>query len=385
MIKENSLVVLKLSIQKDGDEFIIGDVLTENYIKVPDEAVRVINYCNGKYTIKNIQSLCPDVDVLDFLSTLHELNLVFQIDERQFLNEYIEMSNSKIKVITSKIFFNTFAYFVYCILIFSSISMIFFNPRLLPQIDDFFLVDFMGVNFLIIFITSWILTFLHELGHYLAASKFKVPVTFNLSLRMHWLVVEANMTNLWSVSKKHRYIVFLGGIMFDCVLLFAAVFVQTTLEDSFFISYSKLITLILTFRFLWHFLIFLRTDIYYVLTNVLNISNLHENAKLFLMQLINKNKGEMEIPESERLHTIVFASFYIIGLGIAFLILFGYSIPILYTTIENAIKQFSAFQTNKLIFLDGFLTLLLLLLQSVIWLKGASNKMKETKAVNHNV
>jgi putative peptide zinc metalloprotease protein len=383
MITENSIVILKLSIQMDGEEYIIGDVLTETYIKVPYEAVEVINYCNGENTIKEIQSNCPDVDVMDFIITLHELNLVFQIDENQFLKEYIPKGNSKIVSVFSNIFFNTYAYVVYCFFFLASITLFLFNTRLLPQIDDFFLVDFMGVNILIIFITSWILTFFHELGHYLAASKYKVPVTFNLNLRMHWLVVEANMTNLWSISKKHRYIAFLGGIMFDCVLLFAALVLQIGIENSFFLSYLKLITLVLSFRFLWHFLVFLRTDIYYVLTNLLNISNLHQNSRLYLMQLIKKNENsEVEIPESERIPTKIFASFYLIGLGIAFLMIFGYSLPIIYSTIENAMIQFSAFQTDILLFLDGVLILLVFLLQSMIWLKGALNKIKETKTVN---
>lgn len=383
MITEDSIVLLKLSIQKDGDEYIIGDVLNETYIKVPYEAVKVIKECNGKNAIKEIQSNCPEVDVLDFINTLHELNLIFQIDENQILQEYNPKENSKIVNAVSSVFFNTYAYVVYSVLFLASISLFVFNTSLLPRIDDFFLVEFMGVNILIIFVTSWILTFIHELGHYLAASKYKVPVTFNLNLRMHWLVVEANMTNLWSISKKHRYIAFLGGIMFDSVLLFAALVIQIGIEDLFFVSYLKLITLVLSFRFLWHFLVFLRTDIYYVLTNLLNISNLHQNSKLYLMQLIKKNnKSEMEIPESERIPTKIFASFYLVGLGIAFLMIFGYSLPIIYSTMENAMIQFSAFQTNILLFLDGVLILLVLLLQSMLWLKGALNKIKEAKPVN---
>ncbi|ANC76649.1 hypothetical protein ABE65_007485 [Fictibacillus phosphorivorans] len=379
-INNNSIVLLKLSIQEDGEEYIIGDPQTENYIKVPSEAVEVIKMCNGTNTIEATQKMNPEVDVLDFIETLIELDLVFKVDDQQLLKDSTQKSNSKIIDFVSHLFFNRIAYMVYGLLFLTSLLLIFMNPKITPHTNDFFLLDYMGINFLIVFLTSWFLTFIHEFGHFLAASKFNVPVKFQLSLRMYWLVVEANMTNLWSINKKQRYVAFFGGIMFDSVLLFSALVVQLSSSNSFLVSYAKLITLILAFKFCWHFFVFLRTDLYYVLTNRLNISNLHENAKIYITQRLKRNDSRLdEIPESEVKQTKRFASLYIVGFIIAILMFFGYSLPILSLTIESSLKQLAYFNTSKLIFFDGLLTTLLLLVQGSIWLVGAMNKLKESK------
>jgi putative peptide zinc metalloprotease protein len=379
-LNNNSIVLLKLSIQEDGEEYIIGDPQTENYIKVPSEAVEVIKLCNGTNTIEDIQKKNSEVDVLDFIETLMELELVFKVDDLQLLNESIQKSNSKAIHFTSHLFFNRLAYSAYGLLFLTSILLLSINPDIMPHMNDFFLLDYMGINFLIVFLTSWILTFIHEFGHFLAASKFNVPVKFQLSLRMYWLVVEANMTNLWSINKKQRYVAFFGGIMFDSVLLFTSLIVQLSSSNPFLLSYAKLITLILTFKFCWHFFVFLRTDLYYVLTNRLNISNLHENAKIYITQLFKKKERNFDaIPESEIKQTKLFASLYSVGFIIAIFMFFGYSLPILALTIETTIKQFAYINSNKLIFLDGLLTTLLLFVQGLIWLLGAINKIKESK------
>ncbi|VYU68040.1 hypothetical protein [Clostridium tertium] len=80
------------------------------------------------------------------------------------------------------------------------------NKMLIPRYQDaFFIEDKIGINMIIFFLISWSLTFIHELGHFLSIIRLNINVKFNLSLRLVWLVVEADINGLWSVSREKRY------------------------------------------------------------------------------------------------------------------------------------------------------------------------------------
>lgn len=202
----DSKVTAKLSVQADGEEFTVGDPVSGTFIRVPYEAVHIIHMLDGVRTLNEISEQLRkeqmDADVLDFVEILHELELIYSIDGKVFLIPPDEKPVSRSLSAAASFIFHPISQVCYVLFFLLSIGMIAGIPELRPDYKDFWAAEATGLSLLLLFFISWPLTILHELGHYLAALRLGIPVKFNLSLRFYWLVVEADMTGLWSVSSR---------------------------------------------------------------------------------------------------------------------------------------------------------------------------------------
>lgn len=386
IISLDSIVQAKLSIQEDGEEFTVGDPVSGTFIRVPYEAVHVINLLDGKKTVKEISHLlneeAMDVDVLDFVETLHELELIYSIDEEVFLQDNETKEPNPFLSFLSAALFHPILQAGYLLLFIFSIIILFMAPELVPSYEHFWVFEATGMSLLLLFITSWPLTIIHEFGHFLAALRLGIPVKFRLSLRFYWLVVEADMTGLWSVSKKKRYLPYAAGMAFDSAILFIVLVGQFAVSG-FLLSLFKMITLLLVLRFAWQLLIFLRTDIYFLIMNSLNMPSLHGFAKVIIREILTKKRNSKESMEDltpkEFFYVKVFTSFYLIGGAVAAVLLFYYSIPGLYVLLKQTYIQVMDNPLSTFLFWDGILTLFVLSANAIIWCIGALGKYRTMK------
>lgn len=103
------------------------------------------------------------------------------------------------------------------------------------------------------------------------------------------MVIEANMNSLWSIERKKIFAISSGYGMGLSDSLLALVFQYIYQQDLIIVGYMRLIVLIQIYKFLWHLLIFFRTDLYYVLITITNSSNLLGQAVLYLKKIYSKS------------------------------------------------------------------------------------------------
>lgn len=215
ILTPESKVTVDLSVQKDGDEYTVGSSITGTFIRVPYEAVAIIELLDGTNTIEEITTQLQkreiDVDVSEFVTDLKEIGLVAEIDGEaceEAENTSVPF-NENVKRL-GMVFYNPITIPLYVILSLSCIGLFIYKPALLPSYEDMFVFESMGLSLLVLFVLSWGLTILHEIGHYLAAVRLGIPVTFRLSLRLYWLVVEADMTGLCPFQRIRGTFLILG-------------------------------------------------------------------------------------------------------------------------------------------------------------------------------
>ncbi|MNB81669.1 hypothetical protein D3C81_731950 [compost metagenome] len=385
-LSPNSMVYANhLTIQRDGEEFTIGDPQQSIYIRIPLEGVRALEFMNGKNSIAHISILLQEkynleVDVFDFVQTLLELNLIHRIDDEVLILLEEKYNDEAIRGKFGRLLFNKFTCFFYIMAFISSLLTIILNPRLVPSYHDYFIFDkSIGLSLLIFFLISWLLTILHESAHYFAAAALGVPVNFRISIRWFWMVIEANMNSLWSVERKKRYLPFLAGMAWDSVvLLIALIFQFCYINNAAIVGYMKLITLIQIYKFLWHLLIFFRTDLYYVLITVTNSSNLLAQAVLYLKKPYFK-KASLEwenLSQPEQKMSKMFSVIYILGILAAILLFSFYSIPGFWSATSKAMNNLINNSWDSALFWDGAIVIALTLFNIVLWVIGAFNRFK---------
>lgn len=90
-IDDNSKITLTLKKQKlREDSFVVGDETRGTFVELPQEAIHIIDLCDGTRTIKEIQSILEMemdevYDVKEFISDLYEINLVYKINDHIIL------------------------------------------------------------------------------------------------------------------------------------------------------------------------------------------------------------------------------------------------------------------------------------------------------------
>ncbi|MDQ0916357.1 hypothetical protein [Paenibacillus sp. V4I5] len=389
---ESRAVLAHLTIQQEGQEYTIGDPLIPKFIRVPEPAVLVIELADGKRTLHDIKELIQqekgiDVNVVDFVTKLLALGLVFSIDGRKIVDydtiQAPRQESWQVKV--GRILFHKWMARLYMMNVVVIILLYAFNPSLLPHFRDAFLLNGIGANALLIFVISSIQIVIHECGHFFAAVSRGVKTNIRFSIRYVFVAVETQMTGLWAHPKKKRYLPYLAGMAWDCTLLLICLLVQlSAIESTFVFELSRLIALALFFSVLSQFLFFLRTDVYYVVVNWTNSANLHQSSKTFLRSRVpykrEESKGQWErMPSGEKRAAKVFSFFYIFGIATLTFILIAFTIPASVTGLSMAFHQVADFAFDSVSFWDGAIILLLMLLRLSLYVIGAKNVFRNRK------
>ncbi|MEW5569141.1 PqqD family protein [Rossellomorea marisflavi] len=377
----DSRVSVNLSIQENGEEYVVGSIYTNEYIEVPEEAVLIIQKLDGNLTLEEVSQWLKeehniDLDVLDFVNDLRELNFLETIDGIVLIEPKKKiLRNNKLTLLISNLFFNKASNLIYIIIFLSTIYLILFYEGLFPSYKDILVFNQIGLSIFTIVLLTWTLTIIHEVGHFLAAYKIDIPVKFNLSIRMYWLVAEADISGLWSVPRNKRYVPFLAGMAFDSLVLFISVILKIAVP--LLENIASLLVLLITIRFISHFMVFLRTDVYYVIMNSLNVRSLHTTSIEYIRNKFRFNKLP-EMKSNERNYIRVYSFVYLAGAFLSLCMLAFYSVPSMILMIRKTIDQLASLTTFAN-FLDGCLAMIVIIVNISLWLFGAKQKLKTYK------
>lgn len=375
-----------LSIQQDGEEFTIGDPAMGEFIRVPEVAADVVRGFDGSKTIEEVKQLVEaqyeeEVDVLDFAETLLEMGLILKING-VLLNEDIDREANPHLQKAGKVLFSKPLLTMYGLSAIAAVFLLLLNPALFPGFRDVFLFESVGFSALVILFTITTVTIIHEFAHVLAANRLGVKTKVQLNLRMIFLVAETDMSGLWSRAKNERYTPYLAGMAWDSVMILACLLIQLLAPVAFIVAVAKMVTFFLLFGVISQFVIFLRTDMYFVLINWVNTSALHEHSLVFLQKVFrNKRQEEWQrLAPHEQKHAKWFSFLYMVG-GIVAIFLFVYFqiLPSLYG-LQQAYQNITQNALSNIYFWDGVLVIAVLLVQVVVWLIGLRTARQERQS-----
>jgi hypothetical protein len=213
------------------------------------------------------------------------------------------------------------------------------RPDLIPRAASALLYPEAGVNALLLAVLAWALWFLHELAHLLAARARGCVGALSISRRFYFLVAQTDMSGLRSISRRERYAPYLAGMTFDMSVLLAGLLLQMAGLGR---GLSAMLTYIVGVQLVFQLAIFLRTDLYFVLTNWLRTGNLTGDAADVLRDQWRRLFGQPRldlsaIPERERRIARRYLPFYLLGVVAAVANLVVYVLPVLAGLVSRAV------------------------------------------------
>ncbi len=385
LVGQKSVVELySLSIVQENNKFIVGREETEIYILVPKIGVEIIQAIQHHKRIsvieQNLKKKHGKVDVTGFVENLKSHGFVKSIDKK-FLHPVVTKNPDQLGFLKQKHvawLFSKPMYTFYAVLLLFGLASFLMSPGYFPKSKDYFFTQYYILLLPLSFLLSWFFVLMHELGHYLAARSLGISAHFGISHRLYYLVATTTVTNIYSLSKKKRFRVLLGGMLVDFIVI-AAGFLLLFVSDNFAafspLAYNliKFVILIQFLGLLWQFMFFMKTDIYYAFEHIIGIYNLMQKTRQFLTSKFLKTFRPF-FAKHEKTVVKVYSGFMVLGMLIVALIFIFYSAPILIklfvTSIGNILRGFVALNFShfydKLLFLLFFAFNQSLLLYSLI-------------------
>jgi putative peptide zinc metalloprotease protein len=340
--------------QIEADEIVIGRVETGIFLALPPDAVEILDQLRSGKTIGEAQESyrcqygeIPDMQ--DFLNLLEKRGFVSYdspsggspgnravVEAKPVRHHFEQIPRSVAEKIFSPIAVKLSWLVISLALLASGIE-----PGIVPHSTALYFARNRSVNAIVLFLLGYAAVFLHELGHLVAARAVGVGSRMSIGHRLWILVAETDLTGLWSVPKRERYLPLLAGPLVDAVsasllllLLFTHARAWITLPGPIAPMLEALVFLYIL-RLVWQCFFFVRTDFYYVIASFFNCRNLLGDTEAFLRNLLAKfgwlpYKDQHHIPAREIRVIRAYAVVWLAGRLLAFGVLFFVTLPVMF-------------------------------------------------------
>lgn len=349
--------------QTDGEEIVIGRADTVVFLALPPDAIELLDHLADGKTVGQAQQLyqakygeIPDME--DFLVLLEQKGFVKAqcAPSSLLVTSDGNLASSTSNQIPAPVRFH-FANFPLPLaqalysrpivlaagaIITLALVCVVAEPALIPGWDAFLFTEHLTLMRVSLTLLSYFTIFLHEMAHLVAARSVGVSSRLGISHRLWFWVAETDMTGVWGVPKRQRYLPFLAGPLLDAtsaaliiLVTFAATYGWLALSPVVF-RLAEAMLLVYLLRLLWQCYFFIRTDFYFVIANFFKCKNLMQDTQVFLLNQLRRCIGsgkitdQTYIPATEMRVIQCYALVWLVGRSLAFGTLFFITIPLIY-------------------------------------------------------
>lgn len=278
-----------LTYVEESDGITVGRPDIESYAVLPPDGAALLRRMARGEPVPEAARWYEDtfgepIDMTDFVSTLYELGFVRAAGEPG--QEQAAPRRLRFQAL-GRWAFSPVAWVLYAALVAGAmVAMARWSP-LRPHAENVFFTDSLILVPLLLLLIQVPALLWHEAFHVLAARRLGVPSRLSIGRRLYFVVFETRLNGLLSVPRRQRYLPFLAGVLAD-TLLVAVLTVAAAADRPGGLSvagrFALAVAYITMLRIAWQFYIFLRTDLYYVLTTALGCTNLHEATSAYLRE-----------------------------------------------------------------------------------------------------
>lgn len=354
--------VIPLSVQREGDQYYIGNAELDEFYQFPEEGLHIIRMLQEGATVGEVKTRLAaesdeSLDVDEFVDTLLEIGFMHPSGEDHRYEAAIAERDRTDKRLVFKAdprlaraVFSWPMLVAYLAIVGTAAWSAIVDPRLRLNIDAFYLEHDLTLTLFLLLLLYGLTASLHELGHMLAAARQGVRSRLGFSNRLWNIVAEADMTGLLALPPRKRYLPLAAGMMVDALNISIITLILKALIPAgghpFAIQLLQALALQITISILWQFSIFLRTDVYYIVCNFFGYTDLNALARHFYLNQLHAfsfgllgQPTEPLRPEHVRIARTFFA-IWIIGRiwSIAFLVFILF--PTLYRYFQRAVDAY---------------------------------------------
>lgn len=340
--------VLPFSRVEEGDDVVIGRAESGTFLAVSPDIVQILDWLSEGKSLSRMTLLYEerygDPDGLE--------DLVDLLVGRGFLQPSPDAAVTAVKTPESPsrpsnlLDLAAWAYrpvglSVQLTLLASAVWVLVEDPGLAPGIRAIFFEEHVTLTSLLVILLSLATLALHEGAHMAAAWARGVRSQLGVGHRLWMLVAETDLSGLWSLPRRKRFLPILAGPLADLVTCALVVMTLWAESDGWF-SIPSLFGTVLratlvigVLRLLWQGLLFLRTDFYYALAHLFRCRDLMGDTERYLRSRWDTVLGRSrrsplaELPKRERRVVRAYSVLWLLGRTLALGFLVVVQIPLI--------------------------------------------------------
>lgn len=275
-----------LTFVEERDGITVGRADIESYALLPEDGVALLRRLADGATADEAaawyaRTFGEPVDVADFLDTLRELGFVREAGEAAAEPPKVRLQR------LGRIAFSPVLWLLYAALVAAAGAEMVRHAELRPHAHNvFFTSSLIAVQVGVALFQSPAVLW-HEWFHLLAARRLGLASRMSLGRRFYYVVVETQLDGLRGVPPRRRYLPMLSGMLADLLLFSALVLVAAAGLPGGLALPGRLalaVAYTVLLRLAWQFYVFLRTDLYYVITNALGCTDPHAATRAYLRE-----------------------------------------------------------------------------------------------------
>jgi hypothetical protein len=285
-----------LTFLADGDDVVIGRVDIDSYGVFPPDGAALITCLGDGMALAGAadwyeQTYGEPVDLDGFLDALDELGFIdaaVDADPVTATESHTTPQPANADRLrwqrTGQALFSRPARLLFAALVGLAVAACVSRPSLLPHRDHVFFSHYLLVIEITVAVGQIPLILVHELFHLLAGRRLGLNARIRVSHRLYFVVFETVLDGLVIVPRAKRYLPMLAGMLADLLivsLLTVVAWLAWTVEGPGSLVGGVCLALAFTtiLRFALEFLLFLRTDVYYLIATLRGCVDLHGTSR----------------------------------------------------------------------------------------------------------
>ncbi|MFD8429941.1 hypothetical protein ACFV1R_20295 [Streptomyces coelicoflavus] len=274
----------ELEFRPDRDEWIVGRQGTDEIVALPGIGMDAIRLLSAGRTVEETRSSLRastgrDVDVRAFVERLASAGLVASIGERRFPVAPAAVSFPRVRPHHVRLLLNPVLHAVLLLVPVAGLAVALTRPGTFPSWDSFLWTEYGTFTVLVQCVIGWCLIALHEAAHLLTARATGVRGRIRLGTRLQFLVAQTEVSGIWLKGRRARLTVYLSGIVLDAVIWGGCLLARAWGAD-FVLLPVVVATLFLALAN--QCLVFMRTDLYFVVQDLTGCRNLFTDTTRYL-------------------------------------------------------------------------------------------------------
>lgn len=275
---------LRTRTEEDGN-VVVGRADTGVFVLLPEVGARIIRELDdGTRLGEAEESLSASglaVDVVGFVHQLSECGFVRAVNGVPVPDAPSGQRTTLPRLQDRHVgwMFSTPAYTAYSLVVAVAVAVLILQPRVRPRYADFF---FSGSTSVVVAGSTalfFAIAALHEFAHLVSARAAGVPARISFGTRLYSLVAQTDVSGMWAATRADRMRTYLAGMGMDLLLGSVLVLARALSgADNRANHVMAAAVVLILVGIAGQFQLFLRTDLYFIVADLLKARNLFEDA-----------------------------------------------------------------------------------------------------------
>lgn len=279
-----------------GDRVVVGRADTGRFVAVPAVGAHALDLLEVGRAVADVTRAVtpPDadepVDVLAFARSLVRLGFVAAVDDERAVPADDVAPAVRGLVVAPRArarwLFSRWGAALAVLSALVAVVLVVTVPDVRPDALDVFFLGTPARSLAALTLITYLLAGLHELAHVMAAAALGVPARLRITRRLYFLTFETNLTGLWALPPRRRVGPLMAGMAFDAVVL--AVVLALRAAGLGPDPLLAAVALVEVSAIVVQFFVFLRSDVYAVMTALLGCTHLQRTTHLLLRRTVRR-------------------------------------------------------------------------------------------------